>query len=92
MTLYKCPVDDCNYTATTISALNKHVRANHNDGRCPFCKRSFRNILIHAMRLAEAGCKKHAALWYCLSEKNGASRKMAIKFRDIALEYLSVEG
>lgn len=85
---YKCPYPDCNHTTTTISALTRHVKK-HNDSKCPFCNRSFRNILIHAMRLAEAGCEKHAALWYCLSEKNGASRKMAIKFRDIALEYLS---
>lgn len=88
-TYYRCPYPNCNYKTTTIQTLVRHVRS-HEDGVCPFCNEKYKRLLSHLKEKAKTGCKKHIALWYCLIRREGAS-KLIQKYRDTAIEYLTVK-
>lgn len=89
-TYYRCPYPNCNFKTTTISALTRHVRS-HENGVCPFCGEKYKRLVSHLQEKAKAGCEKHAALWYCLIRRVGSKWELIQKYRDVAIDYLTVK-
>jgi len=94
--MFECPV--CKERFQNVGALKIHFRRNHAEkyvNRCPFCNRTFKNIISHYYHVGRRD-EKHAAIYlllstYSRSAKTGTIREIKQKALNVVQKEYSID-